>query len=250
MRYPAQVLLAVLLCATTVICAAVHADEVYLKGGGQLSGRVVSRSDTKVEVDVGAGRVAVPASRVLRIEAGRSALQEYEERAGLLAAGDAEGWLALAQWAEGKGLGTQARESYHRVLSVSPSDARANEALGNVRLDGRWVSEDESYRARGYVRFDGQWMTPAEQQAILRERDAVSERDRRHQEAEVRARDAEAQAEEAEARARQAEADAEASNGIPMWYVWGAGPAYWPAGPTARPPVAPPSRPTPRPVPR
>jgi hypothetical protein len=249
MRSPALLRLAVPLCATTVVCAAAHADEVYLKGGGQLSGRVVSRSDTKVEVDVGAGRIAVPASRVLRIEAGRSALQEYEERAGLLAAGDVEGWLALGGWAESKGLGAQAREAYHRVLAVAPSDPRANEALGNVRLDGRWVSEEESYSARGYVRFEGEWVTPAEQEAIVRERDAVSERDRARQEAEARAREAEARAEEAEARARQAEAE-QTSDGIPMWYVWGAGPAYWPAGPTVRPPVAPPSRPTPRPVPR
>lgn len=250
MRYPALVLLAAPLCATTVICAAAHADEVYLKGGGQLSGRVVSRSDTKVEVDVGAGRIAVPASSVLRIEAGRSALQEYEERAGLLASDDAEGWLTLGQWAESKGLGSQAREAYHRVLSVSPSEPRANQALGNVQLDGKWVSEDESYRARGYVRFDGEWMTPAEREAIQRERDAVTEGDRRQQEAEARAREAEARAEEAEARARRAEEETEASDGIPMWYVWGAGPAYWPAGPAVRPPVAPPSRPTPRPVPR
>ena len=251
MRVPTLLLLAALACLAPAICAPARADEVYLKGGGQLSGRIVSRSATKVEVDVGAGRVSVPASSVVRVEEGRSPLQEYEERAGGLAAGDVAGWLALAQWAEAKGLGSQAREAYHRVLAASPSDPRANEALGNVKLDGRWVSADESYRARGYVKFEGEWVTPAEQEAALRERAALSDRDRQRQEAEARAREAEARAEEAEAKARQAEAE-QSSDGIPMWYVWGGGPAYWPSRPVVRPPVAPPNRPTPpaRPVPR
>ncbi len=245
---------ALLLC-TTVLCSPAFADEVYLRSGGQLSGRVVSRSATKVEVDVGAGRIAVPASSVLRIEEGRSALQEYEERAGQIAPGDADAWVALGRWAEGRGLGTQAREAYQRALAASPADPRANEAVGNVLLDGRWVSEEEGYRARGYVRFEGEWMTPAEQEAILRERDAVTARDRERQEAQARAREAEARAAEAQARAREAEAEAQAQaseGGIPLWYVWGGGPTYWPRAPVVTPPIAPPNRPVApsRPVPR
>jgi len=239
-----------LLLAAVVLPGVAAADEVFLKGGGQLSGRIVSRSATMIEVDVGAGRIGVPASSVLRIEEGRSPLQEYEERAGRLAAGDVEGWVALAQWAESRGLGTQAREAYHRALAVSPLDPRANAALGNVQVNGRWVSEDQSYRARGYVQYEGEWITPAEHEAILRERAAEDARDRERREAESRVREAEARAEEAEARAREAEAE-QASEGIPLWYGWGAGPAYWPTGPVVRPPVAP-SRPVarPKPVPR
>src|SRR5512143_1952011 len=140
-----------LLVAAVFLLEVAAADEVYLKGGGQLSGRIVSRSATTIEVDVGAGRIGVPASSVVRIEEGRSALQEYEERALHLAPGDVEGWLALGEWASARGLSTQAREAYHRVLAVSPEEPRANAALGNVQLDGHWMSEDESYRARGFV---------------------------------------------------------------------------------------------------
>ena len=77
--------------ATVLWPLVASADEVFLKSGGRLSGRIVSRTATTVEVDVGAGRIAVPASSVVRIEEGRSALQEYEERAGRLPAGDADG---------------------------------------------------------------------------------------------------------------------------------------------------------------
>ena len=243
----------ILLLAVVLLPGASPADEVLLKGGGQLSGRIVSRSATTVEVDVGAGRIAVPASSVVRIEEGRSALQEYEERAGRLAAGDVDGWIALAGWAEAKGLGTQAREAYHRALAVSPDDPRANQALGNVQTGGRWVSEDESYRARGYVQYEGEWITQAEHEAILRERAAEDARDRERREAESRVREADARAEAAEARAREAEAQPSQpeSAGLPLWYGWGAGPAYFPTGPVVRPPAAP-NRPVarPRPVPR
>ena len=118
---------------------------------------------------------------------------------GRIAAGDADGWVALGEWADARGLGTQAREAYNRALAASPDDPRANEALGNVQMGGRWVSEDESYKARGYVQYEGEWITPAEHEAILRERAAEDARDRERREAESRAREAEARAAEAEA---------------------------------------------------
>ena len=181
-----------LILAVALLSAATQADEVFLKSGGQLSGRIVSRTADKVEIDVGAGRVTVPAASVVRIEEGRSALQDYEERACRIAPGDADGWVALGEWASSQGLGTQAREAYNRALTASPNDPRANAALGNVQVDGRWVTEDEGYRARGYVKFEGEWMTPAEHEAILRERASAAEQERQRREADQRARDAEA----------------------------------------------------------
>ncbi len=246
MRTPTVALAAVLLAG------AAAADEVYLKGGGRLSGRIVSRTETTIEVDVGAGRIGVPASSVLRIEEGRSPLQEYEERAGRLAPGDVDGWVALGEWATAKGLGTQAREAYHRALAASPGDPRANQALGNVQMNGKWVSEEEGYRARGYVQYEGEWMTANERDAMERARAAEDERDRERREADQRVREAEARADEAEAKAREAEAQ-KASEGIPLWYGWAPGPGYWPVGPIVRPiPPRPPNPPNPPPrtVPR
>lgn len=226
--------------------ATVLADEVYLKGGGKLSGRVVQKTATSVAVDVGAGKVTVPADRVERIVEGRSALDAYYERAGALAPNDREGWAALARWASDRSLATQSREAWNRVAALDPGSAEANEALGNVEVNGRWMSEDAGYQARGYVRFDGEWMTPAEAQAIERER-ALADSDRARAQAEARARQAEARAEEAEAKAKEAEArEAEApQQGIPLWWGWGPGPVLWPTQPVvpAPQPGAPPKQP-------
>jgi hypothetical protein len=223
------------------------ADEVYLKGGGKVSGRVVQRTATSVEVDVGAGKITVPAGSVERIEERRSPLDDYYDRAGALAGTDVAGWRALGRWASDRGLSTQAREAYQRVLATAPDDPEANQALGRVSVGGRWMTEEESYRARGFVELDGEWMTLVERDAILRQRAAEAEADRRQVESEARVRDAEARAREAEARAAQAEAEAaageQAQDGIPLWWGWGPGPVLWPSQP-----VSGPSRPVTRPI--
>lgn len=228
--------------------AAASADEVYLKGGGRVSGRILERTATSVAIDVGAGTITVPVGRVERIEEGRSALDVYYERAGALDPRDREGWTALGRWASDQGLTAQSREAYHRVLAVDPAHAEANEALGRVQVDGRWMTEEEGYRARGYVQFEGEWMTPAEQQAIQAER-AQAESDRARAAAEERARQAEQRAEEAEARAAAAEkaADeaAQTQEGIPLWWGWAPGPYAWPTPPTPPRPPNPPHPPRP-----
>jgi hypothetical protein len=237
---------AMTLLLSAAFVAAASADEVYLKSGGQLSGRIVSRSASTIEVEVGAGTIKVPASSVARIEEGRSALEEFEQRAGGLAAGDAPGWVALGDWASARGLGTQARQAYERAVSASPGNARANEALGRVQVGGRWVTEEEGYRAKGFVQFEGEWMTPEEQRSIQAQRALEDQQSRQRREADARVREAEERAREAEARAKEAEASAQdASEGLPLWYGWGAGPVEWPTGPIVRP-----SPPRARPAPR
>jgi len=240
---------ALLACLLAVALAPViaSADDVYLKGGGRISGRITKQTDAMVEVDVGAGLVSVRMESVARIEKGHSKLDEFDERAAKLGARDREGWLALGRWASSQGLGRQAQRAYEHVLSFAPSDPEANRALGRVELDGRWVPEDEAYAARGYVRFEGEWVTPAERESILAERAAEAEAERKQIENDARVRDAELRAQEAEARAAEAEARAaeQAVVGIPLWWgAWGPGPPVWP--PIIVPP-RPPRPPTPRP---
>ena len=227
-------------CLIAMFPAIVQADDVLLKGGGKISGRILSRTATSVEVDVGAGTVTVPMTSVVRIDVRRSVLDDYYERAGALSPDDLDGWLRLAKWASSQGLGTQARTAYERVLAVDAGNVEANQALGRVQLDGRWVTEEESYRARGYVQFEGEWMTPAEQEAILKQRAASDQAELARLDAEQRAQEAEARAAEAEARAREAESAVPGNAGYPMyWGGWGPGPAVWPSQP-----IAPPARPT------
>ena len=234
-----------------LVPAPVVADDVFLKGGGRVTGRILSRTATSLEMDIGAGRVTLSMNSVERIEEGRSALHDYQDRAAAIRATDADGWLQLARWASNAGLGTQARQAYERVLDADPDQPEANRALGRVALDGRWMSEEDSYRARGYVLFEGAWITPAEQDAMLRERAAVAQAERARLEAEQRALEAEARAREAEARAQAAYYPMIVTPTIPAWFdIWGRGPGIGPHGPPgrhprlrARPPASGPARP-------
>jgi hypothetical protein len=235
----------VLFALVVFSCTAASADDVYLKGGGRVSGRIVQRTTTSVAIDVGGGTVTVPARQVERIVEGRCALDDYNDRAGVLDPRDREGWAALGRWASDQGLSTQSREAYQRVLAIDPADAEANQALGHVQVNGQWMTEEAGYRARGYVQFEGEWMTPAQQQALAHER-AAAESDRARAEAEARARQAEARAEEAEARAKAAEETQQTQEGIPLWWGWGPGPVLWPTPPTPPRPPVPPRPPTPR----
>jgi hypothetical protein len=227
-------------CLIAMLGGVAHADDVFLKGGARISGRLLSRTATSVEVDVGAGTVTIPMSSVDRIEARRTPLDDYYERAASLGSADRTGWLQLAKWAASHDLTSQARTAFDNVLSVDPSNAEANQALGRVQFDGRWVSAEDSYRSRGYVRFEGEWITPAEQEAILGQRAAANERHAAGLDAERRVREAEARAVAAESRVRYAEAAVPWMAGYPVAFgAWG----YTNHAGSIRPPRANPTTP-------
>lgn len=241
-----------------IACAAAPAstDEIFLHGGGRVTGVIVERTKDAVVLETAPGRVTLPMRRIEKIVESRSALEAFRDRAAALAPRDVDGWAALARWAVERDLLTQSREAWQKVLAADPSHPEANEALGRVELDGSWVSEAEAYRARGYVEFEGRWVTPAEHEALVRERSAEEASARERREADVRVREAEARAREAEARAREAEAAAQEpapDGGIPLWWGWGDGGLMPPVFPPPLEPLPleplPPPEP-PRPTPR
>jgi len=220
------------LVAAGLSAATVSPDEIFLRGGGRVSGVVVERTSQAIVVETGPGRVTLSMALVEKVVEGRSALEAHHERAAALEPGDVEGWAALARWAAVRDLLTQSREAWQRVLAADPSHPEANAALGRVEVDGTWMGEAEAYRARGYVSFEGRWVTPAEHEALVRERALEEQAARERREAELRVREAEARAREAEARALEAEAAAQpADEGIPLWWGWGWGGYLPPTGP-------------------
>lgn len=216
----------VMAMAGTLGASAAGADVVILKGGGRIEGEIVEQRPDSVVVDVSAGRVTLPRARVERMVVSRSTLAEYRARAARLAAGDLAGWLALATWARENDLTTQSRAAYDHVLAVDPGNVAAHQALGHVLAGGRWMTADESFRARGYLQFEGAWMRPEERQAILAERAAEDAQRRELLEADARVREAEARARAAEAEADRLEAEQQqgaVEDGIPYPWVFGGG---------------------------
>ena len=219
----------ILLIALAAVTA--FADDVYLRGGGQITGEIVTRSEDSVTVDIGGGAtITARMSSIVSIEEGISPLQEYRDRAGNISAGDAEAWRELAQWATGQMLASQASKAYHEVIAILPDDEGANRALGRVRLGGKWVTEQESYLARGYVEFDGEWMTPAERKTILVNRRGREEAARQANLAAIEEIEAEQEAERERdaAERREVRNDNLPGLGDPVFWGWGGGPTSWP----------------------
>lgn len=196
------------------------ADRVILKGGGVLSGVIVERTEKGVVLEVGPGRIGLPASRIERIEIGTSALGVYRTRAAAIPPGDAAAWAELGLWARDQGIETQARAAFEQALHADPGNADAHRALGHVLQGGAWLTREQSYRAQGLVLYEGQWMTPAERESALQERTARAAIDAARREADARVREAEARAQAAEVAARRAEAArTETTGGIPYWWT-------------------------------
>lgn len=218
--------------------ATAAADQILLKNGGRIEGVVVEQTDRLIFIDVGPGRLALPTSSVERVLQGTAALAQYRQRAGHLAEHDVPGWLALAQWAQGRDLLTQARAAFEHVVALDAQNAVAQRALGNVPMGDRWVSPEESYRARGYVFYDGSWVTPQE----ARERAEAAALERARTEADARLREADARARAAESEARSTASGAPIY-GLPV-YPSGAGIVTSACCPATSPPL------TPRPAPK
>lgn len=210
--------------AIALVAFPVCADEVLMKGGGRLTGQISSQSEESVTIDIGAGSMTVPMASVVDIQRGTSPLHEYRERAAKLAADDIEGWRELGRWANQRGLSVQAREAYSKVRAANPNDLDANRALGLVLYQGQWITEEDSYKAQGYVKYGSDWMTPAERDAMMRERDAAEEANRREVAAIVDA-SVKAQKEEEE-RQRKEDEERRKQNQLPTLGDWNWGWGY------------------------
>ncbi len=208
------------LAIALLVAPTAFADRVVLKGGGVLTGVIVERNAKGVVLEVGPGRVGLPASRIERIENGDTALGAFRARAAALDPGDAAGWAALGSWARGQGLETQARAAFERALEADPRNAEAHRGLSHVLRGDLWLTPEESYRAQGLVPFEGRWVSPGERDAIVQERLADAALAQSRREADARVREAEARAREAEAAAsRAATAAAAEPVGIPYWWA-------------------------------
>lgn len=147
---------------------AVSADIVILKNGKRLEGRVEDAGDS-VLIHLRHGSVKIRRDRIESIVKKKTALDEFHEKAEALeaqaAAGKLDGparaglWFELAAWAQEQDLPRSRLDALQQTIAADPDHAKAREALGYVRFDGRWVTGAERHRALGLVQYEGQWVT-------------------------------------------------------------------------------------------
>ncbi len=224
--------------ALVLVPANALADVVVLEDGQRFEGVVTEQGDT-VEVRMAIGTVGFDRSAVKTIEREATPLHELEQRRAALASGDLQGTLALARWANSKGLSGGARSLYRQALRLSPNLEEAHRALGHRQHEGQWLDETAYLRATGHVNYGGEWVTRDE--AAARDEKLAARREAR--ETREAAERAERAAEKAEAAKRAAEEAAKERESLRFFggFNWGWNGWGWVPGQVGTRPAFPPT---------
>jgi hypothetical protein len=147
-------------------------DQLILKEGQRLEGRVIEDGEVVV-LQVDGGKISFPAHEVAEIRRSpEGPLATLELRRRALSPTDIPKRLELARFALQVGLRAEATALHREVLELDPNRAESRAALGYVKRDGRWLSEEEVKAADGLVRYGGRWVPKAEAQTLEQERQA------------------------------------------------------------------------------
>lgn len=160
-----------------LLALSLFADEIRLKDGRVIEGKVVEDGDT-VRVQGDHGAVSFSRDKVAKITIGPTRREQFEARRAALAADDVDGLFELAGWCDVEGFLRERDELLARCLEIDSQHDGVNEVLGRVKFDGKWMTPDEAAEAQGLVNWGGEWI-PREEKAL---RDALSaEANLRHQ---------------------------------------------------------------------
>jgi len=89
---------------------------------------------------------------------------EYLDRSA--AAKTAPERYALGLWCREKGLLPEAAGEMREAVRLDPENAAAREALGDRKVDGKWIPSDEAMERKGLVKFEGRWMLAEERETL------------------------------------------------------------------------------------
>jgi len=152
------------------------ADEVYLKNGTMIVGKVLEATSDTVRLKTRFGVQSFPRRKVDRIVYKKTPAEEFVDRLARVDRKDPKALLELARWAGEHALKKQSRQVYQMVTRLDPQNRTAHEALGHVLYDGMWMTkkdaaaarkadEEAAKRSAGLVRYQGEWVTREEKEA-------------------------------------------------------------------------------------
>lgn len=133
--------------------------------------RIFTRPDRQLIAMIQLLRCCIVVFFALAAAAGQSAAQLKAElkTKETAAKKDPEKLYEVGVWAKDKALAVDAKRLFEAVLKAKPDHAGANEALGNVLVEGKWLSAKDAdalrkkaiaaeYAAKGFVEVSGVWV--------------------------------------------------------------------------------------------
>jgi len=170
--------LALALLFLTCLSLTLAADEVVLKAGGKITGKIVEETDTYVKIRTKFGGVmTIKRASIKDVVRKDSKNDIYKKKLAKVSRTDVKALWELAEWCQGEGLGKQSRETLKMIISADPDHEKAREALGYVRYQNRWVTKraleklekdalEKEMKAKGMVKYKGKWVTKEEKERI------------------------------------------------------------------------------------
>jgi hypothetical protein len=154
------------------------ADEVVLKAGGKITGKIVEETSTHVKIRTKFGGVmTIKRASIKRVVRKKSKDDIYKEKLAKVSRKDVNALWELAEWCRSEGLGNQLRATLKLIISADPDHEKAREGLGYVRYKGRWVTRSalkrlekdalaKEMKAKGMVKYKGKWVTKEERERL------------------------------------------------------------------------------------
>jgi hypothetical protein len=146
-----------------------RADQIVLRGGGQIRGVVIPDPTRPehllVQTETGTSPIAFRKEQVVSVIAAPGPLDEYLARRDRTEA-TAQAQYDLGLWCEGRKLTGPAEIHYRRAVELDKDFGPAQKKLGHVRYKDRWLTYDELREAQGLVKHKGKWITQEEKGQI------------------------------------------------------------------------------------
>ncbi|MFN0198642.1 MAG: HEAT repeat domain-containing protein [Planctomycetaceae bacterium] len=144
----------------------VQADVIRVEHGGEVRGVITSKgrdgADGRVVIKtLTDGQLELEPRQVESMSQRPLIIEEYHTLNKKTVDAVPERW-ALAEWCREHGLTTQRRQQLERLLELDPDHEPAHRALRHVKMDGKWVTRDQSMEQMGYVKHQGRYVTHQE----------------------------------------------------------------------------------------
>ena len=175
-----RTILAAALAALSAGPGRASADEVRLKDGRLLEGKVFEETAAAVKIHLRfGGDMDVPRDQVQSVEKKDLPEEALAKKRAALEPKDAEGRWRLALEAKEQKLRKAYEELVDEVLRLDPQHAAANEVRGNISFEGKWMKpaerdallaerERREKADRGLVEYKGRWVSQEEKDALER----------------------------------------------------------------------------------
>src|ERR1700733_14380999 len=142
-----------------------RADEIVLRGGGHVQGKVQPDPQNKDRVQVwlfqGRKPLSFNKAQIVEVIPKVSPLDDYFELA-KKAQATVQAQFDLGSWCEQNKLPDLAKLHYEAALLADKSFEPAHRKLGHVYHDGYWLSRDDLSALQGLVKYKGRWISAEE----------------------------------------------------------------------------------------